>query len=136
MQINAIQEEYDLNPNPLYLQELAKLYYKSRNLQPALNYAIKANEEHCLNTDFLYFTSYLAKLSKKYDIATNYGERVYLRSPDNKNNLMNLVDLYLLTGNLSRVKKLLVHLDQTDKVTSKLNARYEKKLAKRRLVSA
>lgn len=135
-QINAVKEEYDLNPNPLYLQELAKLNYKNRNLQQALNHAVNANEEHCLNTDFLYFTSYLAKLSKKYDIAAHYGERVYLRSPDNKNNLMNLVDIYLLTGNLSRVKKLLVNLDQSDKVTVKLNTRYEKKLAKKRLVSA
>ena len=135
-QIFAIKEEYQLNPNPFYLQELAKLNYKQRNLKEALDSAIKANEEYCFSTDFLYFTSYLAKLAKKFEIAAYFGERVYLRNPDNKNNLINLVDIYLLTGNLVRSKKLLVHLEADGPISFKLHSRYEKKILQKRLVPA
>ncbi|MCW7471432.1 SpoIIE family protein phosphatase [Leptospira kanakyensis] len=64
-------------------------------------------EEFPGDTDLIYLASFTYKQTKEYGKAIDMGERIRLRNPGHLSNLLRLVQLYLLIGNLPKAEKTL-----------------------------
>jgi hypothetical protein len=82
-------------------KQLSKIYMKSKNYLSA----IKISEEYLyhvpLDTTTLLYTSFAYKELGSYEKVMEIGERILIREPDNKKNLIQLSEIYKLNTNLS-----------------------------------
>ena len=84
-----------------------QLYIKSKNFKTAIRQCENYLNERPADTEFLFLTSYAYKQAREFTNALDYGERVHLREPGHVKNLINLAEIYTLSGNKKRADYLL-----------------------------
>lgn len=108
MAIRIFETLQNIKPEDINIKkELAKLYIKSKNFKTAIRQCENYLNERPADTEFLFLTSYAYKQAREFTNALDYGERVHLREPGHVKNLINLAEIYTLSGNKKRADYLL-----------------------------
>ena len=92
--------------SPFLTRKLAKLYERTKNFPKTVEHCKNYFEMYPENSEYLYYISYYSKLINELDQAVEYGERLRMRDPNNKDNLENLSDSYKLIGSLERYERI------------------------------
>ncbi|HNI94701.1 MAG TPA: 7TM diverse intracellular signaling domain-containing protein, partial [Leptospiraceae bacterium] len=92
--------------NPNALKEISDIYIHQKDYAKASFYLDRLIQTAPENTSALYLNSFLKKKAGKLSEAAELGERHRIRNPFNVLNLVNLADIYRLTGNYERSKKM------------------------------
>lgn len=109
---NAFEKAYQINPNDIYIQkELIKLYLKESNYEKALQLSYQYLQHKPADTDVLFYSSFILKKLRRFQEAADFGERVLLRHPEHRENILNLAEIYSLDGNSQRANYLLELID-------------------------
>lgn len=102
------------NANPRLLKEMARVNYNMKDFKTAAKYA----EDYCSlrpeDTDFIFLASYCHKRSRNFERAIDLGERVRLRQPEMKANLINLADLYMNNNQPERAREFINSILEKD----------------------
>lgn len=88
------------------LSLLGQTHFKLKNWNLALTHLLEALETKPSNSDLLFYASYSAKMIHNYKLASECGERCFLRDPLNIKNLINLADVYKKLEQGNRAKYL------------------------------
>ncbi|MEM7183714.1 MAG: SpoIIE family protein phosphatase [Spirochaetota bacterium] len=117
----AFEEALKIHPGDSYTQkELIKLYLKIKDYPKALELCISYLEQKPGDTDALFYSSFLFKEKKELERAIDYGERVLLRNPEHRENLLNLAEAYTIRGDTGRASYLMKLLDEQLKKRNEL----------------
>ncbi|MCG6152998.1 PP2C family protein-serine/threonine phosphatase [Leptospira bandrabouensis] len=101
-------EANKINPeNQEILRALIRLLVRIKDYKLASEKFNTYIEEFPGDTDLIYLASFTYKQTKEYGKAIDMGERIRLRNPGHLANLLRLVQLYLLVGNVSKAEKTL-----------------------------
>ncbi|MBM9589095.1 serine/threonine-protein phosphatase [Leptospira sp. 201903075] len=101
-------EANKINPeNQEILRALLRLLVRTKEYTLASEKFNSYIEEFPGDTDLIYLASFTYKQTKEYGKAIDMGERIRLRNPGHLANLLRLVQLYLLVGNLPKAEKTL-----------------------------
>ncbi|TGK83386.1 serine/threonine-protein phosphatase [Leptospira montravelensis] len=101
-------EANKINPeNQEILRALLRLLVRTKDYKFASEKFNTYIEEFPGDTDLIYLASFTYKQTKEYGKAIDMGERIRLRNPGHLSNLLRLVQLYLLVGNLPKAEKTL-----------------------------
>ena len=111
-----IIHQHELN----VIKESALQKFRNREYSNAVNDFIKLFEHDPTDFELMYYGSYSAKMARKLSISIEWGERVYLRKPDNIDNLVNLINSLLIQNNLSRASRLLRKLEKLNPEKEKI----------------
>jgi tetratricopeptide (TPR) repeat protein len=84
-----------------------------KNFQMAIAYSEKSIALFPTSLNLMYYTSVSYKKSKQYEKAIYYGRRLYIHRPNNINNLINLIDSYILIGDYNHATE---YLKEAEKV--------------------
>ena len=68
----------------------------------------------------IYLTSYCLKKLKKYDAAIDYAERLKIRDPRNIIYMLNLAEINLALGSVSKAEEIVEYLKTIDADNEKL----------------
>ncbi len=99
---------YKDSPDILFLEDVSKLfpessylnkylgfyYYRFRNFEKANNYLRIYNSQYSDSIDLLYIESILNKKLGNFQFAKISAEKIFLRNPEHKKNLSNLLHIY------------------------------------------
>ncbi|WCL48058.1 SpoIIE family protein phosphatase [Leptospira sp. GIMC2001] len=86
---------------------LGQTYFKLKNWENAYSNLEIALDKKPSNTELLFYASYSAKMIGKFAKAMEYGERSYIREPNNTKNTVNLADIYIKLSQLSKAEFLI-----------------------------
>ncbi|MEQ9366311.1 MAG: PP2C family protein-serine/threonine phosphatase [Leptospirales bacterium] len=111
------------------LQDRIRLAIKGRNQKETARLCLEALALESADADLIYLTGYGLKLAGRIPEALDTAVRLRLREPAHIKNLINLVDLYRLSGDLTAARSALGCLKQLDPENSMLD-RLERLLAK------
>lgn len=98
--IQIYSEDKDL------LQKVIAYFYDTKNFQIALEYLEIYLEHFPEDSEYILKASFCAKRAGKMKRAIELGEALRLREPSNVKNLLNLADIYYVSGNLTRANKI------------------------------
>ncbi|NCN10024.1 MAG: SpoIIE family protein phosphatase [Leptospira sp.] len=102
-----VLEEVLLQESPqkdIVLSLLGQTQFKLKNWNLAITYLMEALESKPSNTELLFYTSYSAKMIHNYKLASECGERCFIRDPMNIKNIINLADVYKKLDQGNRAK--------------------------------
>ena len=91
-----------------------QMMLKLKQYQKAFEALIEYSNHYPEKNSILFWISYTAKHIKNIKVAIDYSERLRLREPNNKRNLIHLVRLYLISKNKSRASLFLNQIKQID----------------------
>lgn len=104
----SLMEANKINPeNQEILRALLRLLVRMKDYPLASEKFNTYIEEFPGDTDLIYLASFTYKQTKEYGKAIDMAERIRLRNPGHLPNLLHLVQLYLLVGNLPKAEKTL-----------------------------
>ncbi len=103
---NAQEAISIFNADKDLLQKVINYYYKTKNFSKALEYLEIYIEQFPEDSKYILMASVCAKRCNKMKRAMELGEALRLREPRNLKNLLNLSDVYYITGNLNRANKI------------------------------
>jgi tetratricopeptide (TPR) repeat protein len=84
---------------------LGLYYFRKREFKLSLKHILSYLQKHPESDGMLYLSCIAYKRIGNFRKALEIGEQINLRRPDWKKNLLNLKDLYLLSGNEEKAKK-------------------------------
>ncbi|MBI3396661.1 MAG: tetratricopeptide repeat protein [Spirochaetia bacterium] len=106
--LKALEWAYSMdNQRPEVIRRLVKALILSGDFPRAAELAEDYTYLRPDDTEFVYIAAYCFKKCGKPQRAADFGERVRLRQPHNVKNLINLSDIYRMSGNLSRAMGLI-----------------------------
>ncbi len=103
------------------LKEKALTFFHEKNYSKCIVILNQLFEYDPTDNELLYYGAYACKFSKNLSQAADWGERLYLRSPKNSNNLINLINVLLIQNNLTRADRLLERLGNIEHNKDKYN---------------
>ncbi|TGM65656.1 serine/threonine-protein phosphatase [Leptospira levettii] len=104
----SLLEANRINPENREIQRaLIRLLVRMKEYNLAAEKLNTYLEEYPGDTDLIYLASFTYKQTKEYGKAIDMGERIRLRNPGHLSNLIQLVQLYLIIGNLPKAEKTL-----------------------------
>jgi tetratricopeptide (TPR) repeat protein len=89
------------------LRRIIKTYYTNKEFDHTEIWLDKYLNHFPEETDFYITLSYVCKQLSKLEKASDYGEAVRLREPQNVKNLINLADIYRRMNKIPRARKIL-----------------------------
>lgn len=88
-----------------------ELSFKDKDFKKASSIYSKLVEDYPQITNAYFYASYSYKKLKNLNLSILYGESMYLRDPNHVRNLLNLADLYLVTGQIEKASGLLNRIE-------------------------
>jgi serine phosphatase RsbU (regulator of sigma subunit) len=116
---------------------LVRLYLKRKQYKTATLICKEYIDKRPGDSKYLYYLSYGYKKIGEYESAIEFGERYSIREPEDIRNLLNLIEVYLLTLHFSRAEYLLSiveRLDPENETLAKLKL-FRHKQSKRQLLN-
>jgi hypothetical protein len=105
--IEVLEKANVLNPDhPDIIREMMKVYLNTKSYVKICELAIPYISMRPDDTDMIYLTSYCMKKLKKYDSAIDYAERLKIRDPRNVIYMINLAEINLALGNITKAQEI------------------------------
>ncbi len=106
------------------MREAVKIYTRLQSYDKAAEVITRLLEIHPTESEFFVAASYIFHKQGNREKAIDYGERLRLRNPRHRKNLLQLAEIWYETGNTSRSRQLLHELMQVshtreDRIISK-----------------
>ncbi|MCB1158392.1 MAG: cache domain-containing protein [Leptospiraceae bacterium] len=106
--LQLIEEQLKKYPKETRFQKIQlRTLIKQGSVEEASQLAEIYYNENPSSLELAFLCSYCFKKLKRYKKAMDYGERGRLRDKSNAKNLLNLIDIYYLSGNIERAIKIL-----------------------------
>lgn len=119
--IDVLEQANMLNPDhPDIIREKMKVYLNTKSYVRICELAIPYISMRPDDTDMIYLTSYCLKKLKKYDAAIDYAERLKIRDPRNIIYMLNLAEINLALGSVSKAEEIVEYLKTIDADNEKL----------------
>ena len=93
--------------HPLVQRKISFAYFQKKDYENALQFALSYLEKKPEDISILYLSSKCLARLRRFEEAIDFSERIRLRNPFLKNNLIHLYALLMITRNLTRAQKIL-----------------------------
>ncbi|RHX84580.1 PP2C family protein-serine/threonine phosphatase [Leptospira stimsonii] len=106
--ILSLQEAGKFHPESAEIRrDLIRLHFRKKDYKQAATLLTEYIEDHPGDGDMIYLASFCFKKNQEYGKAIDMAERIRLRNPGHPSNLIQLAELYLKVGNVSKAEKIL-----------------------------
>ncbi|WP_246836737.1 tetratricopeptide repeat protein [Leptospira kmetyi] len=113
--ISSLEEALKIHPDSAEIRrDLIRLHFRNKDYKNASAILNEYIEDYPGDSDMIYLASYCFKKNQELGKAIDMAERIRLRNPGHPSNLVQLAELYLKVGNVSKSEKILSFAKSVD----------------------